>query len=276
MSYDELGLGALDYLPCQYGTSKLLFRGPRRRLDRPYVAFLGSTETFGKFIKTPFPALVEQKLEITCANFGQINAGIDAFAHDPFVLEAAKTARVTVIQLLGAHNISNRFYSVHPRRNDRFLQPAKMLQRLYPEVDFAEYHFTRHLLGALMTICEDRFNEVRMELEDAWKARMRLMLNQINGKTILLWFSERTPEKGQVGTRSIWADPLFVTRTMVEEIAPLATELVEVVASPYANTARTDGMVYSDLDEPAASELLGPIAHEEAADAIVPVLKRLL
>lgn len=41
MTYDALGAGALDYLPCRYGTSKLLFRGPRRPLKDPYLVFMG-------------------------------------------------------------------------------------------------------------------------------------------------------------------------------------------------------------------------------------------
>ncbi len=54
MTYMKLGQAALDYYPCRYGASKLLFRGPRRRLQGDYVAFLGGTETYGKFIETPF------------------------------------------------------------------------------------------------------------------------------------------------------------------------------------------------------------------------------
>ena len=38
MTYSSLAEGGLNYFPCRYGTSKLLFRGPRRRLDGRYVA----------------------------------------------------------------------------------------------------------------------------------------------------------------------------------------------------------------------------------------------
>jgi uncharacterized protein DUF6473 len=61
MTIDALGLGALDYLPCRYGNSKLLFRGPKRSLDEPYIAFIGGTETYGKFLAKPFPVLVEEE-----------------------------------------------------------------------------------------------------------------------------------------------------------------------------------------------------------------------
>ena len=59
MAYEKLGHSPLDYMPCRYGASKLLFRGPRRVLEAPYVACLGGTETYGKFIEAPFPALIE-------------------------------------------------------------------------------------------------------------------------------------------------------------------------------------------------------------------------
>ena len=63
---------------------------------------------------------------------------------------------------------------------------------------------------------------------------------------------------------------------MLEEVAGHATEVVEVVASPYASAAGTDGMIFSEMDAPAAAELMGPIAHQEAAEAIAPVLQRLM
>ncbi|MGB3314802.1 MAG: DUF6473 family protein, partial [Albidovulum sp.] len=59
MAYEYAGESALDYLPCRYGQSKLLFRGPRRKLDGAYAAVLGGTETYGKFVAEPFPNIVE-------------------------------------------------------------------------------------------------------------------------------------------------------------------------------------------------------------------------
>ena len=70
MTFPVAAHGALDYFPCRYGRSRVLFRGPKRPLDGPYVAFLGGTETYGRFIETPFPALVEPALGQACINFG--------------------------------------------------------------------------------------------------------------------------------------------------------------------------------------------------------------
>ena len=70
MAYAFPGAGALDYFPCRYGTSRLLFRGPRRMLDRPYVALLGGTETYGKYVPQPYPALIEAETGLRMVNLG--------------------------------------------------------------------------------------------------------------------------------------------------------------------------------------------------------------
>lgn len=277
MTYDVLGPGALDYLPCRYGTSKLLFRGPRRSLDQPYVAFLGSTETYGKFVKDPFPALLEAALGRVCVNFGQPNAGIDAFAQDPFVITAAAGADVTVIQIIGAQNMTNRFYAVHPRRNDRFVSTSALLRTIYREVDFADFHFNKHMLNRLLRVSPERFEVVRDELQQAWLARMQLMLKQIPGKTVLLWFADHPPEGDCPETQGeLGRDPLFVTRDMLDKLAPQATGIVEVVPPPEVVQEGTRGMFYSQMEEPAAAEVLGPTAHRLAAEALEPVIKPLL
>ncbi len=277
MSIESMGPGALDYLPCRYGASKLVFRGPRRDLSDPFVAFVGSTETYGKFIEEPYPALVERALEKTCVNFGLLNAGIDAFVHDPFVLETAAQADVTVVQVMGAQNMTNRFYAVHPRRNDRFVSASALLQTIYREVDFTEFNFTKHMLGDLLTLSPDRFYTVKMELQQAWIARMRLMLGSIKGKTVLLWFASQPPPEDIEGEdKDLGQDPLFVIRKMIDEITPLVTKVVEINTSTQAMEAGTQGMVFSEMEALAAQEMLGPIAHAEAAERLVKVIGDLL
>ncbi|WP_370400132.1 DUF6473 family protein [Sulfitobacter sp. JB4-11] len=275
MTYDALGPGALDYLPCRYGASRLLFRGPRRDLSAPYVAFIGGTETYGKFIAKPFPMLVEEATGLTCANFGLPNAGIDAFAHDPFVPDAASKSAITVLQVMGAQNMTNRFYTVHPRRNDRFVSAANLLRTIYREVDFADFHYNRHMLTDLAQVSPDRFATVRAELQAAWSARMRLMLKKIVGKSVVLWFSDHAPRSHEetLDDQSFNGDPLFVTREMMDEVASLAAHVVEVVPSDAAQAQGTEGMMFSEMESVAASEMMGPAAHAEAAEALADVIR---
>ncbi len=275
MTYERLGEGALDYFPCRYGTSKLLFRGPRRKLEGAYCAVLGGTETYGKFIAAPYPALIEASSAIPMINFGCVNAGADVFVNDPTVIEACVRARVTVVQITGAHNISNRFYAVHPRRNDRFLRASTLLKAIYREVDFTEFHFTRHMLSTLQTLSPERFAVVAEELQAAWVARMKLLLGKTEGKTVVLWMADQAPDETG-GFDGLGRDPVLVSRAMIEAIRPHSTHFLEVVASLRARTAGLAGKLFTPMEEPAAQETPGPLLHQEVADALAPVLERII
>ncbi|MCA0920572.1 DUF6473 family protein [Pseudooceanicola nanhaiensis] len=272
MTYEKLGQEALEYYPCRYGRSKILFRGPKRTLDGPYVAFLGGSETYGKFIPRPFPALVEDELGTACVNLGWMNAGVDAFLHDPAILQIASGAKAVVIQVMGAQNMSNRFYGVHPRRNDRFLQASELLRTVFRDVDFTEFHFTRHMLQHLRARSEERFEMVRGELKAAWSARMDRLLSRIGAPVVLLWLSNHAPGDA-VLEAEMRSDPLFVDRSMIEALRPRVQQVVEVIVSAEAQARRGEGMVFNELEAPAAAEMLGLGAQVEAAKALVSALQ---
>lgn len=275
MAYHDLGSRSLEYYPCRYGTSKLLFRGPRRDLGLPYVAMLGSTETYGKFVEEPYPALLEKTLDKSCVNLGHVNAGVDLFLHEEMIIDIASKASATVLEVPGAHTLTNRFYAVHRRRNDRFLRASNMLRTIYREVDFTEIHFTRHLLGRLRATSADKFDIVVAELQEAWVARMKALLTRIPGDVLLLWVSDHRPEEADL-TGIDGSDPMFVDRAMLDKVLPFATDLVEVVVSPEEIAEGQRGLVHDELEAPAAAAMLGTKAHEKAARELARVLPDLM
>lgn len=278
MKHENIEGAGLTYAPCRYGMSRILFRGPRRRLDTPYLAFVGGTETFGKYIDRPFPALVEKDIGRTCVNFGTVNGGVDAFVNDPTIMAACHDADLTVVQVMGANFLSNRFYSVHPRRNDRFLRASTVLQAIYSDVDFSDFTFTRHMLGTLHALSSERFDIVVSELREAWVARMKNMLHQIGPKAVLLWFAKQdlTDNHWNAGVNPLQADPLFITKSMIEQLRPLVKDVVEAKPSPIALQQGTKGMYFSAMQAKAASEMLGVACHSEASNVLTPAIKRLL
>ncbi|MCO4844197.1 MAG: hypothetical protein KC439_15065, partial [Yoonia sp.] len=54
----------------------------------------------------------------TCVNFGCVNGGVDAFVNDPTIMSACHDAQITVVQVMGANFLSNRFYylELHSKR----------------------------------------------------------------------------------------------------------------------------------------------------------------
>lgn len=237
-------------------------------LDQDFITFIGGSETFGKFCARPFADIVGSALGMTALNLGSPNAGLDVFQDDPTVLELARRARLRVVQVPGAQNVTNRMYSVHPRRNDRFLKASRMLQLLYGEVDFTEFHFTGHLLNALYTRDPERFELVAEELRQAWSARMATFLGRIGGPTIVLWMSRRAP--GELALlREV--EPRLVDDTMLAGLAGAERTIVEVALGP-TDDADLAQMHFDDLEAVAAASLPGPSGHALVADRLIAAL----
>lgn len=265
-------VSALDYEPCRYGASKLLFRGPKKTLSDPYVACVGSSETYGKFVRTPFAETLGHSLGCTSVNLGVHNAGLDAFLQDESAMSVAGRAGAVVVQVMGAAALSTQFYVVHPRRNDRFLQASPMMARLFPEVDFSEYSFIQHLLGDLRRQWPDRFSAVEQDIQSTWVTKMARLLTRLGPHCVLLWLADTPPPKRAEPS----ARPDFVTADMVAKVMPLAAEYVEVVTPQAFLPTRREGMHYLPHETAAADVMPGPQMHRYVADHLAPSVARVL
>lgn len=274
MRQDRIDLTGMQDVPCRYGSARTLFRGPARRFDVPHIAAIGGTQTYGRYIDHPYPSLLESLIGKTCINLGSLHAGVTTFADDPAMAQIWHGAEVTIVQVMGANNLSNRFYTVHPRRNDRFLRAAESLQSLYPEVDFTEVTFTRHLLGRLYEVSPVRFEIVVHELRQAWVGRMRHLLSQFGGRSILLWFSTEPLNDAVWSDRPalLQADPLFVSAGMIDRLRPLVRHIVVVNPTSAALSEVSAGMRVPLTEQAMAAQLLGLRCHAEAAAALANAL----
>ncbi|SLN69987.1 hypothetical protein ROJ8625_03662 [Roseivivax jejudonensis] len=274
MNFASSDRGGVDYEPCRYGNSRITFRGPKAACAGDFIAMIGGTETYGKFVPDPCSAQLGRATGLPVANFGIPNAGLDAFVHDPSILGIAAGARHSVVQVMGAQNMSNRFYSVHPRRNDRFVRASDTLMGLFPEIDFTDHAFTRSMLQALLDTAPDRFALVVAEVQAAWVARMKMILAEIGGAPVLLWAARDEPPEAATFAAgdTLSGDPLFVTRPMLEALRPRVRDIVVYTPSASARAAGTSGMVFSDFDASAAARMLGAEAHTEIAEALYPLL----
>ncbi|MDT0681657.1 DUF6473 family protein [Roseicyclus sp. F158] len=271
MTFARSGPIRLDYGLCRYGQSKLMCRGPMRRLKGDYVTFLGGTETFGKFVERPYPALLDERLGATMINMAANNAGADAHGLDEDLLARASDGAACVIQITGAPYVSNRLYSVHPRRNDRFIMASPRLRESFPEFDFTEIAFVGHLMRRLREVAPERVAELEDELRRAWLARMKRMFDAIAAPKILLWIGEAAPPPigGHIAGKRA---PQIVDRGMIDVLRPSVEAYVEVVISPHARAAGTRGMLHSLMEKPAAQAVPNLRAHAEVADALEPTL----
>jgi len=249
----------------------LLFRGPKKTPKDPYVAFLGGSETYGKFVTSPFPDLAGPDLGMSHINLGCHNAGLDAFLNDDTAQSICRRGEITVLQAFSASDLSNRFYAVHPRRNDRFIQASPMLERAFPMVDFMEFNFTRHLLTRLQAESPAGYRSVVQALRETWVVRTNQLVRRLNGQVILLWFGDAPRRSTPQHT-----GPFLVTKRMIERVQSNCLDCVKVSFSPEVCALGTEGMHFLEHEFEAAKNLPGPVAHQEIARALRPVLKRRL
>lgn len=273
MSFQQRAESSIDYFPCRYGKSKLLFRGPRRKLDEAYVAVLGGAEAYGRSVEKPYPQLIEDLTGLRVANFGYPNAGPEVFLQDQAILELCLKAEATVIQVMGAQNVSNRFYSVHPRQNDHFASASQMLKTLYRDVDFGSITLTRQLLCTLQDRSPERFQMVVDEIRAAWVGRMRQLLAAAGGHKILLWVGE-APSDDDDRLDVLGPDPLFVTNEMIDELRGQVDDVVEVLDYPGSRGRyQGEGALLAEEDGLSPTDF-GPEAHDEIAHAVSSALGR--
>lgn len=268
MKLEALSQPALSYALYRLGTSKILFRGPKPDLDQDYVAFVGGSETFGRFVSRPFTTLAEQRLGLTAANFGVVNGSLDVLVKTPELIDACNNAVVTVLQVTGAHNMSNRFYSVHPRRNDRFVGASSVLDALFPDVDFTEHCFIGHLLQTLYSRAPDRFSIVIAEMQAAWTARMRRTLQDLTCPVQLLMIG--APMVEDAPFEDAMANPApFVTQGMIDEVTQGQRACITIRPSSQSVANGTMGMHFAPDEADSAARAPSPAVHQEISDALV-------
>jgi hypothetical protein len=266
MTYEHAGAGALDYLSCGYGQTRLQFRGPEKSLDQPYAAFIGGTETYGKFVPRPYPSLIEDMSGVTAVNLGVINAGIETFRSDQTVLDIARGAEFVVLQLMGPEYVSNRYYSVHPRRNDRFVRANRVLRDLYPEVDFTEFHFVGHLLHRLRRVSVRKFSKVIGECRREWLTSYASLLHRIGRPVVVLWLPRHAQPRG--------VSDDFVNERLLAPLEKRCAAMVHVAPDRAATTEGTAGMVFGQMEGFAAADLPNPKMHAAIAEALNKALIR--
>ncbi|WP_316014737.1 DUF6473 family protein [Roseobacter sp. HKCCA0434] len=275
MSFLSVMTQGVDYREYRWGRSRQVFRGPKPDLRRPYVACIGGSETYGRFASDPWPSRLQQNVGTTCANWGTPGAGASFFLKDPVLLEACSNARACIVSVMSAHVVSNRLYSVFTRRNARLRSVSDMLRALYPEVDFDQFRFVLNMLATLHRVSADRFKVVEVELREAWHARMKELLTDIETPTILFWCSDSSPDEDgrMIPLPARDLTPSFVDRQMVERLRPHADFYVEYVAS----TEAAEGERMPGRKPPEVARRLPSHAmHAEAADLLAQPVEQLL
>lgn len=186
MSYVSTDMRPIDFSVCQYGRSSFLLRGRKIHTHEPFWVCLGGAKTYAETVVTPFATQLERRFGVPVINMGIGQSGPDAFWGDPDLMDLINRADLVIAEPPSVMHQSNRFYQVHPRRNDRFIRPSEDLVTLFPEVDFTDCHFTKHLLCKLSLCDPKRFQRVKDDILATRQEKMNVLLN--HAKTSFLWY----------------------------------------------------------------------------------------
>ena len=165
-------------------------------------------------------------------------------------------------------------YRVHPRRNDRFVEASPKLSQLYPEVDFTEFHFTRHMLGRLARLSQERFEIVAHGLKQAWHSRMTEVLDLLGPNIILVWLRYRVTHPDGAAA-DLGSEPLMIGVDMLRELGQFVVSSIEIPVKTAGDSDELGDMVFGTLQEPAAEHLLGPATHRLIAEQLFREMRAL-
>jgi hypothetical protein len=102
--------GGFDYHLCQLpNLGWRTFRGPPADTSKPYLAFLGSAQTFGRFCERPFPSLLGSRLKLGVLNLSVGGAGPRHF-QAPAYLDLVNGAEAVIVQILSGRSASNSLF----------------------------------------------------------------------------------------------------------------------------------------------------------------------
>lgn len=241
----------------RFGRSNQIYRGPKPSLKRPYISFIGGSEPFGKFVSVPFPKLVQRNIKQTCVNWGTPGAGPGFFLKDPILLEACSNSSICVIQVMDAAPLSNRMYSVFPRRNMRLRGVSEALKSLYPDINFDNFKYVNAMLRKLKETDTAAYEVVVAEQRAAWLARMLELLEDIETQKVLLWLMPKNTNES------------LVNDDMIGVVSKRVDRLIKV-SVPEKRRADLFGSASKD------SGWMTRSVHAQVADAVGPELVALL
>ncbi|MBK8978311.1 MAG: hypothetical protein IPM29_20605 [Planctomycetes bacterium] len=271
--YQALDAPAFDYrLRTEPGLPRPV-RGPVVDLSRPFVAFLGAAQTFGRFCERPFPDLVGDALGMPALNMAVGGAG-PRFYRRPAYLDVLRRASLVVVQILSGRSASNSRWETLEggiRGRDRVTGEIGRLEPLFDEL--------------LATRPREEVARLVQETRDDYASEFAALLDDIGPRTVLFWFASRTPDyrEGYASKADLMGGfPQLVNRSVLDAIRPHAGGYAECISSrglpqrlwradaPVEGTRRhDDGFLYNHY-YPSAE------MHEDAAAALVPACRGLL
>jgi hypothetical protein len=279
IGYQDIDAHIVDYETYQLPGVRGVFRGPPINGDE-YVACLGAAQTFGRFVKTPFPTLIARTLGIGALNLGRGGAGSTFYLSNPRLMEYVDHARVVVVQVLSARSQSNSLF--------RIVGHGMLGINLADGCELSADQFYTRLMGKDVALAR----RIVAETRENYVLAMTQLLDAIKPPKILFWFSVRSPEyqeRWELPLSRLWGTfPQFVNQAMLDRLRSRATIYVECISRrglPQRLFDQNGNPTSFKVFSPSRSEVVmntenryypSPEMHEDAAALLIPACRQIL
>lgn len=289
----------VDYQMYCLARTGLWFRGPEpEALNRnQYFTCIGAAQTVGCFCKKPYPALLQEKLNVYGLNLGYGGSGPSFFLKYPALLEYINNGKFTIVQVMSGRSESNSLFEsggleylkkrsdgVFIGANDAYQELLRHEARLRIKLGGRELFFLPKSVAKIdELIAETRLN---------WLKRFSELLKKIETPKILLYFSKRKPEYKQhyYSVSALFGDfPQLITASMLDGLKDYCDYNVHCISrrgSPQLLINRFTGKrttVDLSLDRKDFQAIWkynkyypSPEMHADASTALEPVCKKIL
>lgn len=205
-----------------------------------YFACVGAAQTFGCFVKRPWPQQLSDEIDLPVLNLGIAGAGPALFREEAF-LEVLRGARFVIYQVMSGRSADCSRFASGGRERLR-LQDGRELgaDAAWSELLHADLQGTNNkLLRGLKNRWLARFgrSDVRRlitETQVNWTREFTALIDAVNRPSALLWFSKRPPQH-QPRLHSLQAlfgeFPQLVDEAMVQSVAAHTDHYVECTTS---------------------------------------------
>ena len=228
VGYQKTDRKVVDYDLWFMGGQNLAIRGPQYdfSFQGNRLACLGAAQTFGRFVKDPYPNQLGKLLGQPIINFGFSGAGPEYFLKRKALISSVQEFETVIFQVMSARSVSAGAFECNHKNNG-------MLRQL----DGADNGW-RLAAIALKSFFEEfgpsAFKAQIEQQQKAWLEGYIQLGKFFTGRKILLWMSEIEPRNAlNLESFDMTTFPHFVTSQMLSELQKEGFELVQAVrASP--------------------------------------------
>jgi hypothetical protein len=234
----------VDYDCYQLGETGLWFRGPQPEVldSGSYFTALGAAHTFGCFVESPYPQLLQERLGVPALNLGYSGAGPAFFARHRELLEYVNRGAFCIVQVMSARSTSNSMFDnpeglAYGKRREGGISTA---EEMFEDLVTSELRRlpggNRRLLRGLLKLTRMPIPAVRKVVKESrmnWLNSMYELLNAITVPKILFWFSTR-----EMAYKSSYHNaghllgvyPHLVNRKMIDELRGMVDDTVVCIS----------------------------------------------